>query len=248
MMDVELARRAWLQRAGVGLGALGLSQLLVDSGAACGATDSPLGARSPHFPGKAKRVIHFFLNGGPSHVDTFDPKPALERSTPGNLHRYNCRTERQDRGGVSLAVQVPAIRAERAGSERHCSTRRHGSRGRHRGDPVDVRPGSESRAFADADELRRFDSAAAERRLVGDVRPGDRRTRISRVSSRCVPAGTPSRTLPRTGSRVFCPAPIRGHSSTAAASADRQADREYSHPARGSRAFSGDNWSLLAAR
>ncbi|MEQ1842405.1 MAG: DUF1501 domain-containing protein, partial [Verrucomicrobiales bacterium] len=32
-----------------------------------------------HFPGKAKRVIHFFLNGGPSHVDTFDPKPALAK-------------------------------------------------------------------------------------------------------------------------------------------------------------------------
>ena len=36
-------------------------------------------ADSQHFPGKAKRVIHFFLNGGPSHVDTFDPKPALQK-------------------------------------------------------------------------------------------------------------------------------------------------------------------------
>src|SRR5690606_32433405 len=38
-----------------------------------------LAQRPTHFPGRAKRVIHFFLNGGPSHVDTFDPKPALDR-------------------------------------------------------------------------------------------------------------------------------------------------------------------------
>ncbi len=37
------------------------------------------GAKQPHFAGRAKRVIHFFLNGGPSHVDTFDPKPALDK-------------------------------------------------------------------------------------------------------------------------------------------------------------------------
>jgi hypothetical protein len=38
-----------------------------------------LRAKPPHFPGRAKRVIQFFLNGGPSHVDTFDPKPALSK-------------------------------------------------------------------------------------------------------------------------------------------------------------------------
>jgi hypothetical protein len=66
-----LSRRDFLRRSGVGLGMLGLSDLLAESGAA-----SPPGA-GPHFAPKAKRVIHFFLNGGPSHVDTFDPKPAL---------------------------------------------------------------------------------------------------------------------------------------------------------------------------
>ncbi|MFM8324323.1 MAG: DUF1501 domain-containing protein, partial [Pirellulaceae bacterium] len=49
--------------------------LLADEQA--GAASSPLAAKSPHFPGRAKRIVHFFLNGGPSHVDTFDPKPAL---------------------------------------------------------------------------------------------------------------------------------------------------------------------------
>jgi hypothetical protein len=56
----------------MGLGALSLATLLSDS--------SARGATSPlHFPGRAKRVIHFFLNGGPSQVDTFDPKPALQK-------------------------------------------------------------------------------------------------------------------------------------------------------------------------
>jgi hypothetical protein len=41
--------------------------------------ESPLTAREPHFPATAKRVIHLFLSGGPSHVDTFDPKPALDK-------------------------------------------------------------------------------------------------------------------------------------------------------------------------
>ncbi|MFN5950585.1 MAG: DUF1501 domain-containing protein [Pirellulaceae bacterium] len=68
-------RRDLLQRGGLGLGALGLAHLLADE--QVGAASSPLAAKSPHFPGRAKRVVHFFLNGGPSHVDTFDPKPAL---------------------------------------------------------------------------------------------------------------------------------------------------------------------------
>jgi hypothetical protein len=39
----------------------------------------PLAPKSAHFPARAKRVIFLFMNGGPSHVDTFDPKPALLR-------------------------------------------------------------------------------------------------------------------------------------------------------------------------
>jgi Protein of unknown function (DUF1501) len=66
-----LSRRDFLRRSGAGLGLLGLSDLLAEPGHAA----SPHSA--PHFAPRAKRVIHFFLNGGPSHVDTFDPKPAL---------------------------------------------------------------------------------------------------------------------------------------------------------------------------
>jgi hypothetical protein len=63
----------------MGLGALSLVSLLGDSIASVADTVGN-GSSSPlHFSGRAKRVIHFFLNGGPSHVDTFDPKPALQK-------------------------------------------------------------------------------------------------------------------------------------------------------------------------
>src|SRR3954465_13335406 len=76
--SLPLTRRAFLQRSGVGFGMLGLAGLLGQSRALFG--DEPA-ARGPHFAPKAKRIIHFFLNGGPSHVDTFDPKPALTKYT-----------------------------------------------------------------------------------------------------------------------------------------------------------------------
>lgn len=66
------SRRDLLCRSGVGFGMLGLAGLLAEKQSVQAAN-----AIKPHFAPKAKRVIHFFLNGGPSHVDTFDPKPAL---------------------------------------------------------------------------------------------------------------------------------------------------------------------------
>src|SRR5260370_40544418 len=56
---------------------------------------NPLTPKAPHFPGKAKRVIHLFMNGGPSHVDTFDPKPALAKNAGKPLPKGNLRTERR---------------------------------------------------------------------------------------------------------------------------------------------------------
>src|SRR5688572_4285694 len=55
----------------------------------------PLSPREPHFPGKAKRVIHLFMNGGPSHVDTFDPKPKLDEYHGKALPYQNPGTERK---------------------------------------------------------------------------------------------------------------------------------------------------------
>src|SRR5262245_42810699 len=76
---LPISRRDLLRRAGMGFGALGLANLLAADRSLTAAPlhTSPLAPRQPHFPGKAKRVIHLFMNGGPSHVDSFDPKPAF---------------------------------------------------------------------------------------------------------------------------------------------------------------------------
>ncbi|MEO0448073.1 MAG: DUF1501 domain-containing protein [Verrucomicrobiota bacterium] len=66
-----VSRRRYLESAGYGLGALALGDLLAEG------ENSPLSVRRSHFPGKAKRVIHLFMNGGPSQMDTFDPKPQV---------------------------------------------------------------------------------------------------------------------------------------------------------------------------
>src|SRR3954447_14536860 len=80
-----LSRREMLARCGVGMGLLGLTQLMGDAGLLTARANTvvdpirPLAPRPPHFPAKARRVIHIFANGGPSQVDTFDPKPALQK-------------------------------------------------------------------------------------------------------------------------------------------------------------------------
>src|SRR5205809_592238 len=87
--DAFLTRRDFLCRCGLGLGAVALANLMRQAGfilpAAAGEAMNPLSPKSPQFPGKAKRVIHFFLNGGASHIDTFDPKPALAKYAGKNL-------------------------------------------------------------------------------------------------------------------------------------------------------------------
>ena len=86
---MNLSRRDFVTKMGMGMGALGLGTL------AHAESSSPLAARAPHFAPKAKRVIHFFLNGGPSHVDTFDPKPMLAKYAGQPLPGEYLRTERK---------------------------------------------------------------------------------------------------------------------------------------------------------
>ncbi|MEZ5398625.1 MAG: DUF1501 domain-containing protein [Bryobacteraceae bacterium] len=59
------------------------------------AVDQPLAPREPHFPAKAKHVIYLFLNGGPSQVDTFDPKPMLTKYHGQPAPSGNLKTERK---------------------------------------------------------------------------------------------------------------------------------------------------------
>src|SRR6266849_6530164 len=76
------SRRDFLFNAGSGLGALALGAMLDKDGllpkAVAGNTLDPLRAKPPHFKPTAKSVIWLFMEGGPSHVDLFDPKPTLQ--------------------------------------------------------------------------------------------------------------------------------------------------------------------------
>lgn len=96
MLTPPLSRRDFLARSGMGMASLGLAGLLGSEGLLGDErARNPLLPRAPHFPAKAQRVIHLFMNGGPSHVDTFDPKPALARYAGQPLPMPNLRTERR---------------------------------------------------------------------------------------------------------------------------------------------------------
>ena len=100
MLPSHVDRRELLRRCGMGFGSVGLASLMGDAGlltgvARGGETLNPLAVKPPQFAPKAKRVIHLFMNGGPSHVDTFDPKPQLTKYHGKPLPSANLRTERK---------------------------------------------------------------------------------------------------------------------------------------------------------
>src|SRR5205085_873251 len=86
----NMTRRDVLNVMGAGFGMVGFRYLV-------GAEPSvdPLLPKAPHFPAKAKRVIYLFLNGGPSQVDTFDPKPMLDKYHGQPMPKGNLKTERK---------------------------------------------------------------------------------------------------------------------------------------------------------
>ena len=88
------SRRAFLRRAGNGLGMLALAQLFQQEAAALGPETglNPMAARPSHFPAKAKNVIWLFMNGGPSHVDTWDYKPELAKRDGQDLKGFDKTT------------------------------------------------------------------------------------------------------------------------------------------------------------
>jgi hypothetical protein len=105
--SLALTRRDLLGRCGMGFGMIGLAGVLSDdrspglvSAAGAGSPApsgslSPMAPRSPQFPGKARQVVHLFMNGGPSQVDTFDPKPMLAKYHGKTLPTPSLRTERK---------------------------------------------------------------------------------------------------------------------------------------------------------
>ncbi|MGE5194718.1 MAG: DUF1501 domain-containing protein [Deltaproteobacteria bacterium] len=87
---------------------LGLAGILADNGqlalsaptGAAAPKPNPLVPKNPHFAPRARQLVHLFMNGGPSQVDTFDPKPALEKFHGQPLPNPNLRTERKTSGAL----------------------------------------------------------------------------------------------------------------------------------------------------
>src|SRR5207237_288312 len=115
-----------LARTGMGFASLGLAGLMASQGLLAAAEPggdaprptggtNPLTPKAPHFPGKAKRVLHLFANGGPSHVDTFDPKPLLAKYAGKPLPRENLRTERKT--GAAFPSPFPFRKYGKSGIE-----------------------------------------------------------------------------------------------------------------------------------
>ncbi len=96
MRDFGISRRDMLKNSGTGLGVLGLAGILANEArSAPVASANPLAPKVAHFPAKAKHVIHLFMNGGPSQVDTFDPKPELTKQHGKQAGSAGLKTERK---------------------------------------------------------------------------------------------------------------------------------------------------------
>ncbi|MEY3032585.1 MAG: hypothetical protein RLZZ622_1060, partial [Planctomycetota bacterium] len=114
-----LPRRAMLGRCGMGFGSVALSGLLADRSVAAGSeqvlASGTMQPKPPHFPPRAVRVIHLFMNGGPSQIDTFDPKPALARFE-GKQLRADLKKDRR-LGGVGMPSTFRFARHGESGME-----------------------------------------------------------------------------------------------------------------------------------
>ena len=116
--DLFLTRREWLARFGMGMGAVGLVAMFGDEACAAAAANdlNPLAPKNPHFPAKAKRVIHIFAQGAPSHVDTWDPKPALTKNDGKSISGGNgvafgspFKFTPQGRSGIEFSEVFPSL-------------------------------------------------------------------------------------------------------------------------------------------
>ena len=82
---MSMTRREMLKRCGMGLGMIGLSSILKQEGLLASSNPlgetalSPMAPKLPHFAPRVKRVIWLFINGGPSHMDTWEYKPNLAK-------------------------------------------------------------------------------------------------------------------------------------------------------------------------
>ena len=124
LADAFMTRRQMLTRTGMGMGAATLGMMLgeqfysnsaqaIELGAAAG---NPLAAKAAHFAAKAKHVIHIFAAGGPSHVDTWDHKPALEKyvdqvlpGTNGLSYPTAFKFSKRGKSGMEVSEVFPRL-------------------------------------------------------------------------------------------------------------------------------------------
>jgi len=109
--DFCVTRRQFLNRFGMGFGAMSLAGLLgnsIGTNALAAPNLSPLAPKAPMFPGKAKRVIHIFTQGGPSHIDTWDPKPEMAKHAGQDVKLI---------GGIPLPTQFAFKKMGQSGTE-----------------------------------------------------------------------------------------------------------------------------------
>jgi hypothetical protein len=118
-------RREFLEKTGMGYGAMCLASILgagvltgnqAEAAVSGTKSRSPLVPKQPHFPAKAKRVIHIFASGGPSHVDTWDPKPMLEKYADQTIPGANglafpspFKFEKKGKSGIEVSEVFPKL-------------------------------------------------------------------------------------------------------------------------------------------
>lgn len=117
-------RRQLLQSSAVGFGHLALTAMLGQTADADQNPSAPLAAKQPHLPARAKRIVFLFMKGGPSHVDTFDPKPLLTRDhgkplpfalprvtfgQQGNLLKSPWKFKRYGESGLPVSELFPHV-------------------------------------------------------------------------------------------------------------------------------------------
>jgi uncharacterized protein (DUF1501 family) len=120
---LEVTRRHFFRDCGVGLGKIALAGLLSEAygaappprGAHATPLAGPLAPKKPHFPGKVKRVIHLFMAGAPSHLDLFDPKPALAKLEGKPLPPSVIKGQRYAFIRADAAVLGPRFKFKKAG-------------------------------------------------------------------------------------------------------------------------------------
>lgn len=145
-------RRQILQQSAIGFGGLAMQALLAGEAT----SENPLTARQPHFKPRAKRIVFLFMKGGPSHVDTFDPKPLLDRdhgkplpfagpkvtfAKQGNLLRSPWKFQQHGDSGLPVSELFPQIAKQ---SDKLCVLRSvHGTNPAHGAAALKLHTGAE---------------------------------------------------------------------------------------------------------